>query len=176
MRSKVHLFVAALGVVACAKSERAQEPVAAPVQASAAPTPPGAPTPKSEPESAASAVAPTPPPAAADDKPGLGLDQGGAQKEIASLPEAEQALANAQKELDTLVGPLARGGLSKGGASALSSGDTRCPNACKAMGSLRHAADAICRLTSPSDKRCAHAKDVVASSEKRVSACSCPAP
>jgi hypothetical protein len=175
MKHRALVLASAFAFAACAKSEApspkagAAPPGQAPVAASAA-TEPETPPKVSEPTATPTAAAPTP---LEDEKPTSGLGKDKLAGELGTLPEAEKALADAQKQLDTLVGPMAR---SAGGATPLAAGDTRCPNACKAMDSLRHAADAICRLTSPGDKRCSHAKDVVSSSEKRVSACSCPAP
>jgi hypothetical protein len=91
-----------------------------------------------------------------------------------SVDEAEKALDRAKGDLDALLGGAARGGLGTN-ATPLASGDPRCPEACKAMSSLRRAADAVCRLAGPNDARCSRAKEIVGDSEKRVAACKCEA-
>ncbi len=175
LTARTSSILGAFALFACAKAERPS-----------APSLEHAPTARPEPSAVSSAeatAAPTaaasaaaqpglaPTPSLAEEKPKSALDRDKAEPALATVPEAEKALAEAQKELDTVLGPAVKGGA--GGASPLSAGDTRCPNACKAMESLRHAADAICRLTSPTDQRCSHAKDVVKTGEKRVSVCGC---
>jgi hypothetical protein len=116
----------------------------------------------------------------------------------ASIADAEAALARAERELNqALVASTASGGASpkrkapsspaagaappspaKPGAAAdeEASGDSvanRCAVACRAFGSLRRAADAVCRLAGEADARCKRAQGVVNQSRSRVSACSC---
>jgi hypothetical protein len=145
----------ALPLSACKKEERASE--RAPVPASsAAPTPAVAAAPPEQSEA----------PSAADGRRNLlGSDA------YSSVVEAEKALDRAKSDLDGLLGGARSG--PGGGATPLATGDPRCANACKAMGSLRRAADAVCRLAGATDARCSHAKGVVDESEKRVAACKC---
>lgn len=106
---------------------------------------------------------------------------------LATLEEAVGALDDAQAKLAALTGVQADKGapesLKKGSTparkpkasepSALAGGDARCAEACKAFASLKRAADAVCRLTSATDARCAKARTVVEENRKRVQVCRC---
>ncbi|MCC6901554.1 MAG: hypothetical protein IT377_21465 [Polyangiaceae bacterium] len=163
IRATAALGLLALALGSCKKQEAA---------------PPAAQQPAA-PEQQASQPAPTAAPAAAP-PPSIGSTQGQPapekQKEalakddnLASLPEAEKALDQAVTDLNKLVG----GKAPTGGAARLSAGDARCPEACKAMSSLRRAAAAVCRLAGDATDRCARAKGIVKDSEARVAACKC---
>lgn len=139
------------------------EPAAADEAKPATPPPPGA-------------AAPTPAPQAA---PTLGSTKeeergddakGDTAVEPATLAAAESALEKAKTSLDQLVG--AKGGRAAE-ATPLASGDPRCPEACKAMSSLRRAAAAVCRLAGDAHARCARAKGIVKDSEGKLAACKC---
>lgn len=93
----------------------------------------------------------------------------GSERELASLPEAEKALDQASEDLNKLLGDKGPAG----GASRLAAGDARCPEACKAMSSLRRAAAAVCRLAGDATDRCTRAKGIVKGSEARLAACKC---
>ncbi|MBI3200507.1 MAG: hypothetical protein HYZ29_03120 [Myxococcales bacterium] len=160
---------AALGFLALALGSCKKQEAAPP--AAQQPTAPGEP---------ASQPVPTAAPAAA---PGssIGSTQGQPEPEkqkealgekdvdLASLPEAEKALDQAAADLNELVG----GKAPAGGAARLSAGDARCPEACKAMSSLRRAAAAVCRLAGDATERCTRAKGIVKDAEARVAACKC---
>jgi hypothetical protein len=115
-----------------------------------------------------------------------------------SIADAEAALARAESELNQALvastasadGAPKRKAPSAPAAGAAppspakpgaladeeASGDSvanRCAVACRAFGSLRRAADAVCRLAGEADARCKRAQGVVNQSRSRVSACSC---
>lgn len=50
---------------------------------------------------------------------------------------------------------------------------TPCELACRALASMKRAADAVCRLAGETDPRCTDARRRVSESETRVAACSC---
>lgn len=50
---------------------------------------------------------------------------------------------------------------------------TPCELACRALASMKRAADAVCRLAGEADPRCTDARRRVSESETRVAACSC---
>lgn len=91
------------------------------------------------------------------------------EAEASSVQEAEKALDEAAANLSKLLGS----GRAAGDATRLSAGDPRCPEACKAMGSLRRAAAAVCRLAGDATERCSRAKSIVKDNELRVAACKC---
>lgn len=93
-------------------------------------------------------------------------------REPATLGDAEKALDQALADLNLLAGTKA----AKGSATPLAAGDTRCPEACKAMESLRRAAASVCRLAGDPHERCDRAKKIVKDSEARVAVCKCEAP
>lgn len=159
----------------CAKAERAAEPApggqASPPPATpVAPAPPAAQTPATPSEDQPSTATSRRPQSATDEDKRDGMEKE-ALRGVQTVDQAEAALKQAQTDLDSLLGPAARG--RKGGATALSAGDSRCPNACKAFGSLRRAADAVCRLAGDSDTRCARARTIVKDNESKLSACKC---
>jgi hypothetical protein len=156
--------LASLAIASCKKSEDAPDanaPSATPAPAkdeSEAPSTPAAPA---EPHSEQPAVkSGSEPPAEGTGSP---LDK----NEYKNVGEAESALASAKSELDQL---LQKPG---GGADRLSVGDSRCENACKALASMKRAADAVCRLAGDGDTRCKKARTLVKDSEGRVSVCKC---
>lgn len=145
-------------------ASEAAAPGAAPAEAPAAPPPP-------PPEQAPTT---TPPTSLDEEKAGEkgGLTQ--PEPEPANIGEAEKLLAQSQKELEQLIGPLKADRAAGGAAPApLATGDARCPRACKAFDSLKRAGDAICRLAGATDARCTKAKDVVKQNATRVAPCGC---
>ena len=114
---------------------------------------------------------------------------------LETLDEAETAYANAQRDLDTLLGAPGGGVALEGshdddekkppkaapappttGASQLSEQDSRCERVCLALASLERARDAICRITSDGDERCTKATSSVEKNRERAKVCACPAP
>ncbi len=57
-----------------------------------------------------------------------------------------------------------------GGAQALST----CDQVCRAVTSMHHAKEAICRLAGPTDTRCADAQKKVADGDAQAASCTCP--
>jgi len=51
---------------------------------------------------------------------------------------------------------------------------TTCDSVCRAVTSMHHAMDAICRLAGPADARCTDAKKKVADGDAQAASCSCP--
>lgn len=49
-----------------------------------------------------------------------------------------------------------------------------CATSCRAIGSMRRAVNAICRIAGTSDARCEEARRILATSEERVVSCRCP--
>jgi hypothetical protein len=116
-----------------------------------------------------------------------------------NMEEAQAALAKAEQELLALQGgpPTAAGAPA---ASAPAGGEgapapaaeaapapaperkddqtsaSRCPNMCRAFGSLSRAAEAICRLAGEADERCTRARGSVRANFQRIAGCRCPAP
>jgi hypothetical protein len=99
------------------------------------------------------------------------------------VEDAEAALAKADQEIQGLVpavhgsapvaGPKKPASKPASSATPLARGEPRCENACKAMESLRRAADAVCRLTSKTDDHCKKAQKLVKTNEARVAVCQC---
>lgn len=85
-------------------------------------------------------------------------------RDLNTADEAEQALEDAQSELDTLFG----------NAQVEALGDTRCVRSCKALGSMRRAVERLCDLTEQGS-RCESARSRLERSEQRVTdaGCSC---
>lgn len=149
------LFVVGSLAVGCAKAREApQAPEAAP------PPQPGAYQPADAPEEeSADAVT-------------------SMEEPIDSVDEAQALLDSAHAELDGLFGaPDAEGAAPPAGAAADELGGKRqadrCATACRAMASMKRAGDAVCRLTSEDDERCATARSKVDEAAKRVAVCSC---
>lgn len=174
------LLLPALAVGSCKKAEA--PPSEAP--ASKAPAPaeqpalaPGAPAP-SAPGQAAAAPEPAPTVGSTKDLDSVKADEQREKskralaQEPTTLADAEQALDQALAELNLLAGTKA----AKGSATPLAAGDTRCPEACKAMESLRRAAASVCRLAGDPHARCDRAKKIVKDSEARVAVCKCETP
>jgi hypothetical protein len=113
---------------------------------------------------------------------------------LATLEEAEAALARAKAELETAL--LTDRDKAKGGEGAPATGAparrrparaeeseaksaqaqktvSPCANACRAFASLERAAAAVCRLAGDANERCSRARRVVADSEERVTTCRC---
>jgi hypothetical protein len=74
----------------------------------------------------------------------------------------------------------ARGPADRSHADETGEGDRRelqqpspCENACRALASMKRAADAICRLAGSGDARCTDAQRKVESSVSRVAVCGC---
>lgn len=136
-------------------------------------------------EPAASEGAPPAPPAATRPS-SLGLVAGAPDEEpLVTLPDAERALVAAATELDAALGAAAPeapppGGHAAAKARAAGAGPSPagavagCEAACRALSSLRRAAEAICRLTAADDRRCVEARATVSRSETRAAACQCP--
>ena len=112
---------------------------------------------------------------------------------LRSLDDAERAYAEAQRDLDSLLGPssdrLGEGGAvdddqpPKAGqtspspeAMPLRKADDRCQRVCLALASLERARDAICRITSADDERCTRASVSAEKNRERAKVCACPAP
>ncbi len=104
---------------------------------------------------------------------------------LTTLPDAERALAAAATELDAALRaaapeappPSGRAApkASAGGAEWSPAGAVSgCEAACRALASLRRAAEAVCRLTAADDRRCVEARATVSRSETRAAACQCP--
>ncbi|MEB2310997.1 MAG: hypothetical protein OZ928_04070 [Polyangiaceae bacterium] len=115
---------------------------------------------------------------------------GTAEPPLESLPEAEAALARASAELDGLYGasssevgarpsaaapaaPADAAGAAAPAQAARAEGGSSCETTCRAFGSLRRAADAVCRLAGDDDSRCARGRKLVADNAQRVAACGC---
>lgn len=111
---------------------------------------------------------------------------------LATLEQAEAALARAKAELETaLVTDKAKGGEgapatggparrragraeeSEAKASPAAKAVSPCINACRAFASLERAAAAVCRLAGDANERCSRARRVLADSGERVTACRC---
>ena len=110
---------------------------------------------------------------------------------LATLQQAEAALARAKAELETaLLTDKAKGGegAATGGPARRRAGRAEeseakasqapktvspCMNACRAFASLERAATAVCRLAGDANERCSRARRVLAESEERVTACRC---
>lgn len=61
-------------------------------------------------------------------------------------------------------------------SSSAASEETRpsaCDKPCRALGSMRRAVEALCRMTGPGDARCVDARRTLTESEARVGACRC---
>jgi hypothetical protein len=52
--------------------------------------------------------------------------------------------------------------------------EDRCASSCRALGSMRRAVDALCRMTGDDDARCTDARKTLRESTTRVAACRCP--
>ncbi len=157
------VLAATLAVAGCSKkAENAPEPNAPPPSAPVTQSGETTPTDESsEPETKIELPAGgAPTPTQGEDKNAL-HDQ-----EYKTLAEAESALSNAKHELDQLL-------KTSGSATPLSVGDSRCDGACKALSSMKRAADAVCRLAGDSDQRCKKARTLVEESEGRVATCKC---
>lgn len=139
----------------------APQSVASPVE-----QPPAA-TPTPEPE-----AKPTPGPGVA---PKAAKDEDDSRRNLlrdpSTLAEAETQLTQARADLDKLLGKA--GDKAGKGAERLTQSDARCPDACKAMTSLRRAAAAVCRLAGDSADRCTRAKNIVKDSEAKLAVCKC---
>ncbi len=88
------------------------------------------------------------------------------------LNQAIGVFEQARAELEGAFSPAppasaAPSGLSYGAPSA------DCGRACRALGSMARAAQAICDLTSPSDERCRSARDTVLRNQQRTAGCGC---
>jgi hypothetical protein len=111
---------------------------------------------------------------------------GGAAPEPTTVEEAEQQIADAQRELGGERAPAGQAApptaeapadASKKGAEA--TGDIResqtaeCQSPCRAIASMRRAVVALCRMTGDGDARCNDAKRTLEQSEARVAPCGC---
>ncbi len=116
----------------------------------------------------------------------------GAVAPLTTLDEAQSAYADAQRDLDSLLGSQS-GGLALDGtvdddrppkaapppaptaeASELKKEEGRCQRVCLALASLERARDAICRITSMEDERCTRATTSVDKNRERAKVCACP--
>lgn len=163
-------ILAVLGFAACKKSEAPAASEAPKSQA--VPAAEQAPAPSAAP---AAAPEPAPPPTVGStqgtEEPKKDQSRAGLTAEPTTVAEAEKALDQAVLDLNQLAG--AKGGKGAGAATPLAAGDSRCPEACKAMDSLRRAAAAVCRLAGDGNGRCTRAKNIVKESESRVAVCKC---
>ncbi|HEX3343754.1 MAG TPA: hypothetical protein VHS09_04235 [Polyangiaceae bacterium] len=117
------------------------------------------------------------------------------EREPATIEEAQAQLERARAEVsgETTRGPSAPGAAgatveaegatttsepkaSGAGAPSRDAAGSRCGNACGAVGSMRRAVDAICRMAGETDARCAGARRTLKDSEAKVADCGCPAP
>ena len=102
-------------------------------------------------------------------------DDWGEESSPETLPEATARFEQAQRELDQIWGAPARkydqANTAHPEASAPAAPD--CGSACRAFRSLRRSANAICNLAGENSQRCARARDIVATNERRVSGCGC---
>jgi len=109
-----------------------------------------------------------------------------AAEPLDTIDQAQDLLARAEQELDSLFGPADRkrkptaGAASpaRAGAAARPAPRSRprspCASACRAFASLDRAAEAVCRLAGESDARCRRAKKSVKENRQRVESCNCP--
>jgi len=166
------VFVACIAFASCKKSE-------APPASGAPASPPAAEAPKSVVTPAPTAAPAEQPPSSApggsptdEDSKAKARDKDALTPEPKTLAEAEAELERARADFGKLT-LQDKGGGGKTGAAPLAAGDSRCPEACKAMSSLRRAAKAVCRLAGDDSTRCKRAKDIVGESEGRITACKC---
>ena len=172
-------------VPACARRHEAAPPAEAP-EPSSAPAgqgqpgyaPPGY---GQQPTGGQAAPQQYPPSSTRGDDQGVSLDT----ETFADVGQAEALLSLASGTLDELFGPkdVDRDGTesdharqAKPKASKKAGGDTPCVTACKAIASMRRAAQAVCRLAGDDTERCKKAQTLLDESEKRVAACQCPPP
>ncbi|HEY8087975.1 MAG TPA: hypothetical protein VIF09_09020 [Polyangiaceae bacterium] len=110
-------------------------------------------------------------------------------REPASIEEAQAQLARARADLGGWVAPDGKSRLdstSKEPAeerkleqpTSPATGDFRdaaggCATACRAMGSMKRAVDAICRMAGEADPRCTEARKTLTDSAGRVVGCGC---
>lgn len=74
----------------------------------------------------------------------------------------------------TLESQQSAGARGAPGARKAGTGDgDRCAGPCRALGSMRRAVAALCRMTGSDDTRCVDAKRTLADSERHVSPCAC---
>ena len=109
--------------------------------------------------------------------------------EPATIEEAQAQLARARSDLGGWTGPggahldststtkPAEGEERKKVEQPLSTGDLRegpaCATACRAIGSMKRAVDAICRMAGEADPRCTDARKTLADSVERTAGCGC---
>ncbi len=113
-------------------------------------------------------------PAAAPASPAAGA---GALRSEDELSRAEQALAEADAELESLAGQRPEQEQLETAAkpkkeSATPHGDA-CTTTCKALASLERARDAICRIDGPTGERCERANTIVDKHAGRRQSCGC---
>ncbi len=78
-------------------------------------------------------------------------------------PSAPAPVATATATAEAPASPQAGGRAEEGG----------CQDACRALSSMKRAADTICRLAGPEDARCQTARRRVQEGEERTSTCGC---
>ena len=145
-------------VLACGRG--APSPAAPATQAG---EPPGA----SDEEAGDELSSPAPPPMAGSD-PLRSEDE---------LSQAEQALADADAELEALSDSQREQEPLGAGTKPKENGATRqadaCTTTCRALASLTRARDSICRIEGASGERCARANTIVAKHAKSGQSCGC---
>jgi len=111
------------------------------------------------------------------------------QQQFARVEDAEAELERARAELEALgieSRKQPKGSSAQPAAASRPADETppkpspkaatpesRCESACKALISLKRAADGVCRLAGDSDARCTRAREIVKSSETRLAMCKC---
>ncbi len=102
--------------------------------------------------------------------------------EFSNLADAEREFERSRVDIElTLMGvkggkPSDQNEKKPEEAEPLARGNSSCERVCKALASMRRAADAVCRLAGETDSRCARARSLVKENEARVSACACEPP
>jgi len=86
----------------------------------------------------------------------------------AAAPAPEKSAPRSQKK------DRARASAGAAAEATGSAPSNPCENACRALSSMSRAANAVCRLDGESGTHCAHAKQVVTDSQRRITSCVCP--
>jgi len=92
----------------------------------------------------------------------------------ADAEDAEAALARAEKDLDTSLGPSGRTGAAPRAEALKESPDAPCDTACRAFSSMQRAAGHLCSIAGDADARCGAARERLQRASERVRA-ACPA-
>ena len=106
------------------------------------------------------------------------------EAEPATLEEAEAELARARAALGVTDGDAPPAiaestpapepaPMDRGEATTATKEEDGCVSTCRAIGSMRRAVSAICRLAGDADARCEDARKTLTSSEQSVASCRC---